>query len=105
VKLAAIRRLFPITDRYAYLKHASHLIEGLQERGYRIISPVASWEERSGIVTFDHEEHDSAGLHRRLTEARVSVSHSGKPHSPGLRVAPHFYNTEEEIEQLLGTLP
>lgn len=81
------------------------LIEGLRERGYPIVSPVASWAERSGIVTFEHPDHPSAELHQRLLAADVIVSHAGKPGYPGLRVAPHFYNTRAEIERLLEALP
>jgi len=92
-----------------------HLIEGLQVRGYNIISPIASWEERSGIVTFNHEnreKYDSPDLRKRLSEAKVIVSQSGVPTPPfsgatppGIKVAPHFYNTEEEIDRLLEALP
>ena len=88
-----------------------HLIEGLQGRGYKILSPIASWEERSGNVTFDHDKYDSADLNKRLIEANVIVSHTSKSfwpdpiNRPGLRVGPHFYNTEEEIDRLLEALP
>lgn len=86
-----------------------HLIEGLQVRGYGIISPIGSWKERSGIVTFDHEEHDLGDLHERLSEARVIVDSRytpgiTSPYPSGIRVSPHFYNTVEEIDRLLEAL-
>jgi len=86
------------------------LIEGLSARGYRLVSPVASWSERSGIVTFDHEIHSRALVHQRLRDAGVIVgkSQSAKarqPYHPGLRSGIHFYNTEDEIGRLLEALP
>jgi selenocysteine lyase/cysteine desulfurase len=87
-----------------------HLIDGLWARGYRIISPVEAWEERSGIVTFDHSEHDLADVHERLREAGVMVDSRyspgvTSPYPSGIRVSPHFYNTTEEIDYLLEGLP
>jgi selenocysteine lyase/cysteine desulfurase len=88
-----------------------HLIEGLQERRYSLISPTASWEERSGIVTFRHGEHSPAGLGQRLRDAGVIVAASlpGRPnklHEPhGIRTSVHFLNTEDEIDRLLDALP
>lgn len=87
-----------------------HLIEGLQAQGYSIISPIESWQERSGIVTFDHKKHDLADTHKRLHKANVIVEsrHTTgitSPYPSGIRVSPHFYNTEEEIERLLEALP
>ena len=78
-----------------------YLIAGLQEREYPIISPIASLPERSGIVTFLPKSGDVEELDRGLTEADVVVSQRG----PGIRVSPHFYNTEEDIDRLLGALP
>jgi len=79
------------------------LIEGLQAKGYDLVTPADSWAERSGIVSFGHATHDSAEIYRRLLQAGVVVSHSDRWRS--LRVAPHFYNTEEEVERLLQALP
>jgi selenocysteine lyase/cysteine desulfurase len=94
-------RIRVLTDR---------LIEGLRVRGYDILSPVASWGERSGIVTFDHREHDSADLYRLLTEANVVVSHKSVSlweglSEPGIKAAPHFYNVEDDVDRLLEALP
>jgi len=91
-----------------------YLIAGLQTRGYNLVSPVASWEERSGIVTFNHadsEKFDSPAVRERLSEAKVVVSQSGVPTPPfsgskprAIKVAPHYYNTEEDIDRLLAVL-
>jgi selenocysteine lyase/cysteine desulfurase len=85
-------RIMSLTDR---------LIEGLPQRGYQIISPVARQSERSGIVSFQHARHDPAQLERSLSEAQVVISRRG----PCIRVSPHFYNNEEDIDRLLAALP
>jgi len=78
-----------------------YLIAGLQDRGYPIISPIASRSERSGIITFLPKSGSAKDLHQNITEADVVVSQRGA----GIRVSPHFYNTEEDIDRLLDVLP
>jgi len=77
------------------------LIAGLQARGCIITTPIAHRRERSGIVCFRHPAVDTTALAERLTAAGVVVSQRGEV----IRVSPHFYNTEEELERLLVTLP
>jgi selenocysteine lyase/cysteine desulfurase len=77
------------------------LIEGLRGRGYQIITPVAKVSERSGIVSFQHQQHDPAQLEQRLAEADVVISRRGA----FIRVSPHFYNNEDDIDRLLAALP
>jgi selenocysteine lyase/cysteine desulfurase len=76
------------------------LCDGLQRKGYRIRSPRQG-AERSGIVIVDSPREPTPALFERLTAERVLVSMRGG----GLRVSPHAYNTEGEIEQLVEVLP
>ncbi len=93
VGLATIEaRIMGLTDR---------LIEGLRRRGYQIITPVAHRQERSGIVSFQHQQHDPAQLQKRLSHAKVVISRRGD----FIRVSPHFYNNEDDIDRLLSALP
>ncbi|MDH4138560.1 MAG: aminotransferase class V-fold PLP-dependent enzyme, partial [Anaerolineae bacterium] len=78
-----------------------YLIAGLQERGYPIPTPIASHQERSGIVCFHHPHHAVEGLEQRLRKARVIISKRDQV----IRVSPHFYNDETDIDQLLDALP
>ena len=71
-----------------------HLIERLKEEGYRVQTPEVL-ENRSGIVNFVVE--DAAGMVKKLQEKGISVS----ARMNGVRVSPHFYNTEEELERLI----
>jgi len=77
-----------------------HLCEGLVARGYRLRSPRGP-AEKSGAVTFTSDRHASKELHERLREAKVITS----VREGAIRVSPHFYNTDAEIDRLLATLP
>jgi cysteine desulfurase/selenocysteine lyase len=68
-------------------------IGDMQERGYRLAANCAP-EHRSGIVIV--EVADPAAACARLHDAGVICIARGK----GFRIAPHFYNTEEEIRRV-----
>jgi selenocysteine lyase/cysteine desulfurase len=69
-------------------------IRGLEKKGYEVISPRRK-ENRSGIVVFKVKNPDR--VWKSLLAKRIYVS----PRGEGIRVAPHFYNTFEEIETFL----
>jgi selenocysteine lyase/cysteine desulfurase len=86
------------------------LVEGLRPLGYRLYGP---WEERdvdiarhaSGIVTVTHPEKDLKALFDRLAANGVVASlRQDRSGQPLLRLAPHFYNTEAELERVLALL-
>jgi selenocysteine lyase/cysteine desulfurase len=85
-------RLKSLTDR---------LIEGLRGKGYLIVSPRGEGEW-SGIVSFVSSRHDHGAVARMLrAEHRTEiVVREGR-----LRVSAHWYNTEEQIDRLVGNLP
>ena len=76
------------------------LIEGLESKGYRVITPKAD-SERAGIVVFESDQHTPIELYELLHEQKIITAERGS----GLRVSPHFYNTESEITHLLEVLP
>jgi cysteine desulfurase/selenocysteine lyase len=78
-----------------------YLIAGLQAKGCAIGTPIQHRQERSGIVSFRHPAADSAELCERLHDADVIVSVRGDL----IRVSPHFYNTEDDLDRLLAVLP
>ncbi len=75
------------------------LEKGLRERGYRITSPRGR-NERSGILCFLHPRKETEKLYAKLSAARVVAS----LREGAIRLAPHFYNNEEEVERVLGLL-
>jgi selenocysteine lyase/cysteine desulfurase len=74
-----------------------HLCDGLEQRGFRLISE-RSRTTSSGIVVFAHRRIPTPILHQRLTDAGVRCSVRGG----GIRFSPHHYNTVEEIDAALG---
>jgi len=76
------RRVMELTD---------FLILQLNRRCLQIISSLEP-ECRSGIIVFKVE--NPVLVWKKLLEQNIYVS----PRGGGIRVAPHFYNTEEEIE-------
>lgn len=84
-------RILRLTDR---------LCEGLDRVGWTVLSPREHPQEKSGIVLCTREGEDFTSLRGRLAEQRIAVSvRDGK-----LRIAPHGYNTAEEIDQVLQVL-
>lgn len=77
------------------------LMEELQTCGYQVVSPHASEAERSGIVIFRHPTIAPVDIEARLKAANVIVSVRGG----GLRVAPHFYSSWDDMQRLLDALP
>lgn len=74
------------------------IIQEAEKRGFTILTPKAR-EERGGIVTFSGH-FDPAKVRDALREKGIMVNVRGG----GLRVSPHFYNTEEEIMKFYKTV-
>jgi kynureninase len=68
------------------------------ERGLRVNSPLAA-EARTGWIGIDFE--GSEEVCRRLIAQRVFVDF--RP-GCGIRVGPHFYTTEDEIDAFFSAL-
>ncbi len=80
------------------LRLTDFLVDGLQALGAEILSPRGAGES-SGIVTFSVFP-DNAKLHQKLEKRNIFLSYR----LGNLRAAPHFYNTEAEVQQLLAVL-
>lgn len=85
-------RVRMLTDRLA---------AGARAKGYRVVSSREP-SEASGIVALVSDRHEHARIvsHLRQEYRTVIAAHLGR-----LRVSPHFYNTEDEIDQLIEHLP
>lgn len=82
------KRVLDLTD---------YLIQALQQKKHEIISPLEK-KSRSGIVVFKIDQ--PVKVWKKLLSEGVYVS----PRGGGIRVAPHFYNTEEEIDRFISML-
>lgn len=70
-----------------------YLIQGLQDRGQRVITPLGSGE-RSGIVSFVPSFEPKA-LYQYLTREHMVVS----LRNAMIRLSPHFYNIRDDIDR------
>ncbi len=75
------------------------LVDGMTQKGFTCHSP-RSENEWSGIVIFSHPKHDPKELADHLWQHKIFA----REREGYLRVAPHFYNTEEEIETLMQSI-
>lgn len=75
------------------VRQTSRLIELADARGYRVSAPRES-ERRGGTVAFDVPH--SYGVAQALLANDVIVDY--RPNA-GIRVAPHFYTTDEELDR------
>ena len=100
---AAIELLLEIgisTIESRILELTTHLIEGLEAKGYHVITPRAN-SDRAGIVIFENNQHTPTEIYEMLHAENIITAERGI----GVRVSPHFYNTTSEIERLLEVLP
>jgi cysteine desulfurase/selenocysteine lyase len=80
---------------------AGRLAAGLVECGYEIVEPWPRGpRESSGIVGFRRPGASAPEVLRDLNAARVV----GRAVGDFVRLAPHFYNTEDEVERVLDVL-
>jgi len=83
------------------LRLTDRLTEGLQSRGWTVVSDRSRDDLKSAIVLFRREDVDSVALGKRLGEANIVTTYR----SNGVRIAPHGYNTADEIDRILDDLP
>lgn len=83
-------RVLMLTDR---------LCSGLEAHGFHVVSS-RSPGEKSGIVTVRHPDFTAHALLERLSKRGIVAAVRGG----GLRLSPHFYNTEKEVDVVLETL-
>lgn len=91
-----------ISERLLRLRET--IMRKLGSLGFEFVEQAAGCLP-SGIVTASHAELDVAKLFDHLAAHKVIVSHrhdrSGKAY---LRFSPHFYNTEAEVDRIVGLI-
>ena len=80
---------------------AARLGEGLAARGLEVVEPwPRGRHESSGIVSFRNPEVSAEVVLRDLNAAHVVA----RTHRDFVRLSPHFYNTEEEVDRVLDVV-
>jgi kynureninase len=78
------------------LRQTSRILEICDAAGYRVHTPRAA-EERGGTICFDFDGSDRVS--RALNATGFLCDH--RP-GAGIRVSPHFYTTDEEVERFMA---
>jgi kynureninase len=78
------------------LRQTSRVMEMCDQAGYRVNTPRAA-EKRGGTVCFDFDGSEKVA--KALNASRFLCD--WRPRS-GIRVSPHFYTTDEEVERFMA---
>lgn len=82
------------------LELGGYLSERLTARGYQVVSSRRPGEG-SAVVCCRHDKFSADELYRILNEQHIITT----PRLGRLRISPHLYNTREDIDRLIETLP
>jgi selenocysteine lyase/cysteine desulfurase len=87
------------------LRKRAWLVPALQAKGYTVLHADAPPENSSGITSFNHPTKDLPALHQKLMEANIITSlRVDRVGHKFIRLSPHFYNTDAELERVLAAL-
>jgi selenocysteine lyase/cysteine desulfurase len=87
------------------LRKRALLVPALVAKGWTVLNADAAPENASGIVSFFRPEHNMTEAQQRLTEAGIVTSlRTNRAGQHFIRLSPHFYNTDAELERALGLL-
>lgn len=87
------------------LRKTNRTVPLLKERGWEVLGSGMSEKHRSGIISFRREGVDLAAVHARLATENIVVSlRTDRQGRHFLRLSPHFYNTDAELDQMLAAL-
>jgi cysteine desulfurase / selenocysteine lyase len=87
------------------LRKRAWLIPALQAKGYTVLNADAPPENGSGIVAFSSPGKETAVLHQKLLDANIITSlRTDRARNQYIRLSPHFYNTDAELNRVLELL-
>jgi len=77
-----------------------YLCERLLEKGYQVVSSRRDGE-KSAVICCRYERFSADHLYQILNGHRIITT----PRLGRLRISPHFYNTRQDMDQLIASLP
>ena len=87
------------------LRKRSWLVPAILAKGYTVLEATVAAENASGIVSFFKPGEKMAGLHQRLEQAKIMTSlRSDRSEQEYIRLSPHFYNTDQELQRVIELL-
>jgi cysteine desulfurase/selenocysteine lyase len=87
------------------LRKRALLVPALQAKGFTVLNADAKPENASGIVSFFQPGKDLTALNQKLSEAGIVASlRTDRKGQNYIRLSPHFYNTDAELQCVLELL-
>ena len=87
------------------LRKRAMLVPALQAKGYTVLNAEATMENCGGMTTCFKPDADLPALQEQLAAANVVTSlRADRTGQKYLRLSPHYYNTDAELEQALALL-
>ena len=87
------------------LRKRSWLVNALREKNYAVLNAEPKIENASSITTFFQPGQDVTALHQKLTAANVITSlRTDRKGQKYIRLSPHFYNTDAELQRTVELL-
>jgi selenocysteine lyase/cysteine desulfurase len=87
------------------LRKRAWLIPALQAKDFTVLNAGAQTENASGIISFFQPGKDLAELSKKLSEAGIVASlRTNRAGQNFIRLSPHFYNTDTELQRVLELL-
>jgi selenocysteine lyase/cysteine desulfurase len=87
------------------LRKRALLVPALQAKGFAVLNADAKPENAGGIVSFFQPGKDLAALNQKLSEAGIVTSlRTDRKGQNYIRLSPHFYNTDTELQRVLELL-
>ena len=85
------------------LRKRAWLVPALQAKGYTVLQADAALANASSIVTFFKPDADLPALHQQLLDANIVTSlRADRQGQRYLRLSPHFYNTDAELQRVVA---
>jgi selenocysteine lyase/cysteine desulfurase len=87
------------------LRKRTWLASALREKGYTVLQGDAPPENGSGIMSFFKEGTDLPVVNKKLMDAGIFTSlRTDRAGQNYIRLSPHFYNTDAELQRTVGML-
>ena len=84
--------------RQKSVRQTDYLISVAEEAGFQVTSPKDS-NRRGGTITVAHEQ--AAAIARELIRREYIIDY--RP-GAGVRISPHFYTTDDELDRVIGEM-
>ncbi len=87
------------------LRKRALLVPALLKKGFTVLNADAKPENAGGIVSFFQPGKGLTALHQKLSEAGIVASlRTDRKGQNYIRLSPHFYNTDAELQRVLELL-